>query len=77
VTGERLDEATELLGRGLALAPNRPDLLFVLAQVQLRRGDRAAARAALEKVAVNSAQPRLRARAESLLRELAAGVKSP
>lgn len=71
VMGERLDEAVELLGRGLALAPNRPDLLFVLAQVQLRRGDRGAARAALERVAGNGANPRLRARAESLLRELA------
>lgn len=77
VTGERLDEAVELLGRGLALAPNRPDMLFVLAQVHLRRGDATAARAALAKVAAGSADPRLRARAESLLKGMTTGVKSP
>ncbi|HLL74352.1 MAG TPA: tetratricopeptide repeat protein, partial [Pyrinomonadaceae bacterium] len=71
VTGERLDEAVELLSRGLALAPNRPDLLFVLAQVHLRRGDAPAAREALAKVAAGNAGARLRARAESLLRATA------
>ena len=71
VTGERLEEAVELLGRGLALAPNRPDMLFVLAQVQLRRGDDAAARATLERVAGGSANPRLRALARGLLKEMA------
>jgi tetratricopeptide (TPR) repeat protein len=68
VTGERLDEAVELLARGLALAPNRPDMLFVLAQVHLRRGDEPSARAALARVAAGSANPRLRARAEYLLK---------
>ena len=77
VTGERLDEAVELLGRGLALAPNRPDMLFVLAQVHLRRGDAPAAREALAKVAAGNASPRLRARAEALLKGLSAGAKSP
>lgn len=77
VTGERLDEAVELLGRGLALAPNRADMLFVLAQVHLRRGDQASARESLEKVAGGSANPRLRAMALGLLKGMAAGAKSP
>ena len=72
VTGEHLDEAVELLGRGLALAPNRPDMLFVLAQVQLRRGDNAAARETLEKVAVGSTNPRLRSMALGLLKGMTA-----
>jgi Tfp pilus assembly protein PilF len=77
VTGERLDEAVELLGRGLALAPNRADMLFVLAQIHLRRGDATGARASLEQVAAGSANPRLRAMAEAMLKEMAAGVKRP
>ena len=72
VTGERLDEAVELLGRGLALAPNRADMLFVLAQVHLRRGDERAARESLERVAAGSANPRLRSMAEAMLKGLAA-----
>ena len=77
VTGERLDEAVELLGRGLALAPNRADMLFVLAQVHLRRGDRGAARASLERVAAGSANPRLRSMAEAMLKGPAAAAKTP
>lgn len=77
VTGERLDESVELLGRALALAPNRADVLFVLAQVHLRRGDRGAARATLERVAAGSANPRLRAMAEAMLKGPAAAAKTP
>ena len=77
VTGERLDEAVELLARGLALAPNRADMLFVLAQVHLRRGDERAARESLERVAAGSANPRLRAMAEATLKGLAAAAKTP
>ena len=77
VTGERLDEAVELLGRGLALAPNRADMLFVLAQVHLRRGDHGAARESLERVAAGSANPKLRAMAAATLKGLAAAAKTP
>jgi len=73
VTGEQLPEAVELLRRGLKLSPGRPDLTFILAQVYLRMKDAHAARAALQQLVNSAANPRLRARAQTLLDRLKTG----
>lgn len=67
VTGEQLPEAVELLRQGLKLSPGRPDLTFILAQVYLRMKDTEAARTTLRQLLNSGANPRLRARAQTLL----------
>lgn len=67
VTGEQLPEAVELLRQGLKLSPGRPDLTFILAQVYLRLNDPGAARLTLQQLLNSGANPRLRARAQTLL----------
>ncbi|HEY0098451.1 MAG TPA: tetratricopeptide repeat protein [Pyrinomonadaceae bacterium] len=73
VTGEQLPEAVELLRHGLKLSPNRPDLTFILAQVYLRQKDSHAARATLRQLINTNANPRLRARAQTLLERIKTG----
>jgi tetratricopeptide (TPR) repeat protein len=70
VTGEQLPEAVELLRQGLKLSPGRPDLTFILAQVYLRQKDPDAARLTLQQLLNSGANPRLRARAQSLLERI-------
>ena len=70
VTGDGLPEAVELLRQGLKLSPGRPDLTFILAQVYLRMKDPDAARATLQQLLNSGANPRLRARAQSLLERM-------
>jgi FimV-like protein len=70
VTGEQLPEAVELLRHGLKLSPGRPDLTFILAQVYLRMKDPDAARATLQQLLNSGANPRLRARAQTLLERI-------
>jgi FimV-like protein len=70
VTGEQLPEAVELLRRGLKLSPGRSDLTFILAQVYLRMKDADAARATLRQLLNDDANPRLRARAQTLLERM-------
>lgn len=72
VTGEQLDEAATLLKRALTLAPNRPDLSYILAEVYVRKGDLAEARDALRRVFRSGAPARLRARAATLLARIEA-----
>lgn len=70
VTGEQLPEAVEFLRQGLKLSPGRPDLTFILAQVYWRMKDADAARATLHQLFNSGANPRLRARAQTLLDRL-------
>ncbi|HEX8072315.1 MAG TPA: tetratricopeptide repeat protein [Pyrinomonadaceae bacterium] len=72
VRGEQLDEAVALLKRAQALAPGRPDIALTLAQVYLRRQDAAAGRATLESLLRDNTNPRIRARAQALLKTLPA-----
>ena len=67
VTGEQLPEAVELLRQGLKLAPGRPDLTFILAQVYLRMKETDAARTTLRQLLNSGANASLRARARTLL----------
>lgn len=74
-TNERLDEAASLLTRALTLSPGRHEFAYVLAQVHLRRKEYKAARATLEQIIAGSPNPRLRAQAQEMLEEVAAGER--
>ena len=76
VTGEQLDESVVLLKRALTLAPGRPDIAFVLAETYVRRGEPAEARETLRRLLRSSANPRLRARATTLLQRLDVGART-
>src|SRR5499433_3250670 len=67
VTGEELDESSNLLRRAISLAPGRHEFVFMLAQIQMRQQKYDEARKMLEPVAKNAAEPELRQRAQSLL----------
>lgn len=66
----RLDEAENELGRAIQLDPNRPLPYANLAEVQLARGDTAAAILAIEDHLSRETNPASRGRAERLLRDL-------
>jgi len=76
VTGEQLEEAVNLLTRALTLAPGRPDIKLILAQVQLRKRDLPAARNTLMQLVNSGANARIRARAQSMLDGIKAEEKS-
>lgn len=70
VTDNQLDESVTLLQRVLSTSPGRSDLLFILAQVYMRKEDFKAARGLLEQLAngkSETSQP-----AQAMLGELAA-----
>ncbi len=67
---QRLDEAEELLKRAHALAPDRQDLLIVLAQVHLRRSDFAGARETLEAILRRPNELKLREQALGLVEDM-------
>lgn len=71
VTGEELDESVAMLRRALSLAPSRQDFLYVLAQIRLRQRQFKEARAALQSVIRDGAEPQLREQAEALLSTVA------
>jgi tetratricopeptide (TPR) repeat protein len=70
--GGRPEEAAALVRRALALAPRRQDLLLVLAHASLSRDDFSEARRIAASGPARSADPLLRARADELLRRVAA-----
>lgn len=67
VMNERLDESVQLLRRALALAPNRGEYVYVLAQVYLRQEDFTAARAVLQQAVRSDTNGQIRADAQTLL----------
>jgi tetratricopeptide (TPR) repeat protein len=70
VRDERLDQAEELLKRGLKLSPARQDLMLILAQVHLRVLNFKAARAVLEPIMVRPADPKFRDQAKGFLEDI-------
>jgi hypothetical protein len=66
VTETELDETLELLKQVLATAPHRGDLIFMLAQLYLRKEDFNAARQLIEKLNADSSDADLRRRAQGL-----------
>jgi tetratricopeptide (TPR) repeat protein len=67
---QRLDEAEDLLKRAHALAPDRQDLLIVLAQVHLRRSNYSDARATLESVLRKPTELKIREQALGLVEDM-------
>src|SRR5215813_10660167 len=69
--GEDLDEATTLINRAIELAPHREDIVYTLAQIQMRRKDYAAARRTALALAGGAAKSDVRERANSMLENIA------
>ncbi|HEV7475587.1 MAG TPA: tetratricopeptide repeat protein [Pyrinomonadaceae bacterium] len=69
VTETDLTETLELLKRALTVSPNRNDLVFMLAQVQMRKEDFKAARLLIDKLS-SSNDEEMRQRAAGLLAQL-------
>jgi tetratricopeptide (TPR) repeat protein len=67
VTGEDLDQSIDLLKHALSLSRSDQQVLFMLAQLYMRKQDFAGARQLLQPIASNSPDPRLRAHAQSML----------
>jgi len=71
VTGTQLDETVELLKHALTTSPGRNDLVFMLAQVYLRKEDYKTSRQLLERLSTNNSDAQLRQRAQALLAQVA------
>jgi len=67
VTRENLDESIQLLRRAIAIAPDRAEFSFVLAQVFVRKSDFAQARRILEPLMQSNPDPHLRAQARRVM----------
>ena len=71
VRGEDLDEAIELINRAVSLAPHREDIVYTLAQIQLKRKDYTAARRTALTLAGGAAKSEVRERANMMLENIA------
>ena len=71
VTGTDLDESADLLKRLLGTSPGRNDVVFLLAQVYMRKEDYKAARQLLERVAQSQTDAQLSRQAQTILDQLA------
>jgi tetratricopeptide (TPR) repeat protein len=70
ICGEDLDEAINLINRATSLAPLREDIVYTLAQIQLKRKDYSAARQTAMRLA-GGAKSDVRERANSMLENIA------
>jgi alkyl sulfatase BDS1-like metallo-beta-lactamase superfamily hydrolase len=70
VTGTELDESVALLKRALAISPGRNDIVYMLAEVHLRKEDYQTARQLLQQITGDNVEPQVRQRAQSLLAQL-------
>jgi tetratricopeptide (TPR) repeat protein len=70
VRNEEIDESIKMLKDALALSPGKQEYSFVLAQLYIRKEDFKTARATLEPLMRNNADPDIRAHAQALLDSL-------
>src|SRR5882724_2926601 len=70
VTESELDETLELLKRALTSSPGRNDLVFMLAQLYMRKEDFKTARQLIDKLNGNNNDSEMRQRAQGLLTQL-------
>lgn len=70
VSGSNLDESVQMLKRAMTISPGRNDLVFMLAQVYMRKEDYQTARDILQKLSENNSDPQLRQHAQSMLAQL-------
>lgn len=71
VRGEDLDEAISLINRAISIAPHREDIVYTLAQIQLKRKDYAAARRTALTLTGGAVKSDIRERANSMLENIA------
>jgi tetratricopeptide (TPR) repeat protein len=71
VLGENLDEAIDLVNRAIALAPYREDIVYTLAQVQMRRKEYNAARQTAQTLVSGARRLDFRDRAKTMLENIA------
>lgn len=69
-TGTQLDKSLELLKQALAISPGRNDLLFMMAQVYMRKEDYKTARQLLERLRSNNFDEQIHTQVEWLLARL-------
>ncbi|HKO43207.1 MAG TPA: hypothetical protein VJU84_07955 [Pyrinomonadaceae bacterium] len=72
VTETRLDESIDMLVKARSRAKGKNDLMFMLAQLYMTKGDYKPARELIGKINASNSQPEIVARAQSLLRHIAA-----
>jgi len=72
VSGDNLDESVQMLKRALTISPGRNDLVFMLAQVYMRKDDNKSASDIFRKLSENNSDPELRQRAQAMLAQLVA-----
>lgn len=70
VSGSNLDESVQMLKRAITISPGRNDLVFMLAQVYMRKEDYKSARDIFQKLSENNSYPELRRRAQTMLAQL-------
>jgi tetratricopeptide (TPR) repeat protein len=72
VTGTELEETLEMLKRALAASPGRNDLVFMMAQLYLRKEDFKSARQLIARLNSDTNDAEMRRRAQGLLTQLVA-----
>ena len=70
VSGSNLDESVQMLKRALSTSPGRNDLVFMLAQVYMRKEDYQTARDLLQKLSENNSDAELKQRAQAMLAQV-------
>ena len=75
VTNTELDESLEMLKRALAASPGRNDLVFMMAQIYMRKEDFKTAHQLIDKLTGNSSDAEIRRQAEALLAQLVSAEK--
>jgi len=70
VTNTELDESLEMLKHALAASPGRNDLVFMMAQIYMRKEDFKTAHPLIDKLINNNNDPEMRQQAQALLAQL-------
>jgi tetratricopeptide (TPR) repeat protein len=72
ISGSNLEESVQMLKRALVISPGRNDLVFMLAQLYLRKEDYKTARELLQKLSENNSDEELKQRSQTMLAQLIA-----
>ena len=70
VTNQNLNEAMDQIKKAIKLSPGNEHYAFIMAQIQMRRQEFAAARKTVEPLATSSSDPRIRSTAEGMLKAI-------
>lgn len=70
ISGSNLEESIQMLKRAMVISPGRNDLVFMLAQMYMRKEDYKTARELLQKLSQNNSDEELKQRAQTMLAQL-------